>query len=342
MKKIFRYKFLFVAALAASFASCSDDDDATLSTRLEKPVVTATVSSTTVNEGDVITVTLTSDKAINNSMEFKLDVLNTSTGGFRDLATEDGTETEVGTGFGQLGFYFTMPAYTTTYSFTFVAPVDLEAEGAETFNFRLYPDGNSNGNIAETSEFFTVTVNNTVIDDFWARLDWSQTSADTYGTLHGGTYDVTASEQDGEFCEFDFDMEIYDAGLNLVASSYTECPELAVLPADAPDGDYIIAPSFYTNEGPGAPEGGEILFKAFVDMGRPGAFKATINMDGEWTYTAGGLADGNDAAIIPVAIVTKAGTTYTATTMDGELLGTGRMANLVQQLAAKRKAHLKN
>lgn len=341
MKKIFNYKFLFVAALVASFASCSDDDDATLGTRLDKPVITAAVSSTTVNEGDVVTVTLTSSKAINNPMEFKLDVLSTSTGSFRDLSSEEGTEIEVGTGFGQLGYSFTMPAYTTTYTFTFTAPVDLEAEGAETFNFRFYADGNSNGNVAEASEFFTVTVNNTVSDDFWARLDWSETTADTFGTLHGGTYEDEDGEQ-SEFCGFDFDMEIYDAGLNLVASSYTDCPELAVLTADAPDGDYIVAPSFYTNEGPTAPASGEISFNAFVEIGRPGAFKATIDMDGEWSYTAGGLADGNDAAIIPVAIVTKAGTTYTATTMDGELLGTGRMASLVQKLAAKRKAHLKN
>lgn len=339
MKKI--YRFLFAAALVSSFASCSDDDDTTLSTRVEKPVVTVAVSSTTVNEGDAITITLTSSKAINTSMEFKLDVLNTSTGSFRDLTSEDAIETNVDNGFGQLGYYVTMPAYTTTYSFTITPEVDLEVEGSETFNFRFYGDGNSNGMVTEASEFFTVTVNNTVSNDFVAKLDWSSTTTDAYGTLVPGTY-ADAEGEEHEFCDFDFDMEIYDAGLNIVSSSYTDCPEVAVLPADAPDGDYIVVPSFYTNEGPTAPEGGDMLFKADVTIGKPGAFKSVINMDGEWSYAAGGLADGNDAAIIPVAIVTKTGTTYTATTMDGELLGTGRMASLVQKLAAKRKAHLKN
>ncbi|RZJ73560.1 hypothetical protein [Flavobacterium sp.] len=339
MRKIFGYKFLFAAALVASLASCSDDDDKTLSTRVEKPVITTGLSATTVSEGDTITVTLTSDKAISDPMEFKFEVLAGSTGGFRDLSSAEGIEIEVGAGFGALGYQIVMPAYTTSYTFTIVPIVDLEAEGAETFNIRFYGDGNAKGKVAEGSEFFTLTVNNTVTDDFIANFDWSQTNADYYGTLVAGEY---AGDDDAThaYCDFDFDLELYTwPGLDYQAVSYTDCPESLTLLGTDPDGEYLLVPSFYTADGPTPPKSGEINFKAFVEMGRPGAFKTVYNLDNVWSYTVGGIEEGNPDGAIPIVLIEKVGTTYTVRDFNtNEVLGSGRGASLKQQIIAKIKA----
>lgn len=344
MRKIFGYKFLFAAALLASLASCSDDDDKTLSTRVVKPVITTALSATTVSEGEDITITLTADKAISHPMEFKFEVLPGSTGGFRDLSSAEGTETTVTAGFGVLGFQVTMPAYTTSYTFTITPTVDLEVEGAETFNIRFYGDGNSNGIVAEGSEFFSFTVNNTVSDDFIANFDWSETAADYFGTLNPGTY-VGEDGEDHEFCDFDFDLELYTyPALDYFATSYTDCPESVTIAGDDPDGQYLLVPSFYTIAGAEVPQSGEIDFKAFVEMGRPGAFKTVYNLDGVWSYTEGGVEEGFANGQYPIVFIEKAGTTYTVRDFaTDEVLGTGRgIADLKQRLAAKIRARKAN
>lgn len=353
MKKIFRYKFLLAAAAFGALYSCSDDDDATASTRLVKPVVTVALSSTSVSEGEAITVTLTADKPINDDMEFKLDLLSSSTGSFRDF-TSSGEESTITTGAGTIGYIVRIPAYTTSYTFTITPQMDMLPEGAETLDFRFYGELNSKGIVASSSEFFTVQVANGVSNDFTAVLDWSRNSFDAFGSPVEGEY----LDDDGDphlYCDFDFDLEIYDAGFNLIDDNgdggtddadatidWNGCPATATIPADLPDGDYYIVPSFYTNATGAAPAGGDMTFQITLNMGKPGVFAHTEDLTGAWTYAVGGYEEGNPDAYLPIAIVTKVGTTYTlADANDPTIIwGTGRMADIkkaFKQKAAKLK-----
>ncbi len=342
MKKLLGYKFFVAALLAAGFASCdnyNEDEDDTFNTRADKPVVTVSATDFTVTEGEDVTITLTADKALTVPMEFKLELLPSSTGGFRDFVAS-GEETSITTGAGIIGYLVTMPAYTTSYTFTISPELDLEAEGTEVFNFRLYSASNSTGLIAEGNENITVTVNNGTSNDFIASVRWGGDYADDFGTLHAGTY-LGVDGNEHEYCDFDFDMEVYDASFNIFEVDYDNCPATVVIPADAPDGDYIIVPSFWdrATAAGSVPQSGNIIYPVFVDMGKPGVFSHTVDLTGTFTYVAGGANNGNPDAYVPVAIVTKVGTTYTLKDYNDPsiILGQGRAAFMNMLLNKKAK-----
>lgn len=353
MKKVFKYKFLLAAVAFGALYSCNNEDDVTENARLVKPIVTVAVSSTTVSEGEDITVTLTSDKPINDDMEFKLELLPTSTGTFRDYVSS-GEETTITTGAGTIGHIVRLPAYTTSYTFTITPEVDLNAEGAETLDFRFYSELNSKGIVAEGSENFSVTVNNTILDDFWAVLDWSRNGFDTFGSPVDGVF-IGDDGDEHLYCDFDFDLEIYDAGFNLIDDNedggtddadstidWNGCPAFAVIPSTLPDGDYYIVPSFFTNSTGAVPAGGNMIFEISLNMGRPGVFSHNEDLTGAWNYVDGGYEEGNPNAYLPVAVVTKVGNTYTvADANDPSIVwGTGRMADLKKAFKQKMKVKL--
>ncbi|HEU0136970.1 MAG TPA: hypothetical protein VFQ50_06735 [Flavobacterium sp.] len=333
MKKLFRYKFIFAAALMGIFASCNDDEDVTKNTRLVKPVVTLDQTNFTVTEGESITITMTSDKPLNDEMNFKLELIG-GDGTFREFTTS-GSETDISVGAGIIGYIVTMPAYATTHTFTITPSVDLDAETTETFQIAFTSAVNAKGAVAPGSDMITLTVANAVSNDFVIRMEWQNYTADAFGTLHADTY-TGADGDEHEFCPFDFDLELYDADFNLVDASYTGCPEEITIPADAPDGDYVVVPSFWTNAG-SEPEGGQLVYPVMVTLSKPGIFKHTVDMTGQFTYVAGGAEEGNPNAYVPIAIVTKAGTMYTVTDYTtGEVLAQGRMATLMNMLRSKR------
>ncbi len=344
MKKCFLNKCV-LAFLAAGllFTSCdnyNEDDDVTLNTRADKPIVTVSENNFTVAEGEDVTITLTADKALSVPMEFKLELLPGSTADFREFQSS-GSETTITTGAGIIGYLITMPAYTTSYTFTISPDIDLDAEGSEVLNFRLYGASNSTGIIAEGDENITVNVGNTVSNDFWAVVRWGDEYADDFGTLHGGTYTGVDGEQH-ELCDFDFDLEVYDSSFNIFDTDYNNCPAKVIIPADAPDGDYIIVPSFWDRaiSAGAVPQSGNIVYPVFVDMGKPGAFSHTVDLTGSFTYVAGGANNGNPDAYIPVAIVTKVGTTYTLKDYNDPtiILGQGRAAFMNMLLNKKAKS----
>ena len=333
MKKI-KYSLGFAVAILGLLSSCTElesGDDI----RLDKPVITVDQTSFSVTEGDTVTINLTADKAITQDMQLKLELLSSSTASFRDYTVvENGEatdETNPDMGTGPIGHVLTFPAYTTSYTFKIVPVLDLHTEGTETFNFRLYGDSNSTGTVEESSENITLNVANGTSDDFIVEMERNGNHDTWFGNIEPTTY-VGADEQDYEYCDFDFDIEIYDAGFTPQFVDYNNCPAITGIPADAPDGDYIIVPSFWDNvSSAGAvPASGEIEFPVKVTMGKPGVFEHTTDLSGTFTYTAGGANNGNADAYVPIATVTKTGTTYVLRDYNDPdiILGQGRMAQI--------------
>ncbi|RZJ34350.1 MAG: hypothetical protein EOO51_10115 [Flavobacterium sp.] len=307
--------------------------------RLDKPNVTVSQTEFSVTEGDTIEITLTADKAISQTMQFKLELLAGSTGSFRDYTVlendvvTDETNPDIGTG--TIGHVINMPAYTTSYTFKIVPELDIHPEGTEVFNFRLYGDSNSTGIVEPSSENITVNVANGTSDDFVVEMQWNGNHTTWFGNIEPTTY-TGVDDQEHEYCDFDFDMEIYDAGFTPQFVDYNNCPAVTGIPADAPDGEYIIVPSFWDNaSSAGAvPASGEIVYPVIVTMGKPGVFEHTTDLTGTFTYTAGGANNGNADAYVPIATVTKTGTTYVLRDYNNPdvILGQGRMAQIKNML----------
>lgn len=324
------FKFLLAAAAFGFLTSCSEDDNATTGARVEKPIVSADATNFTVTEGETVTVNLTTNTPYFRPMAFKLELVG-GTGAFRDFECS-GTETVLDDGWGVIGHKLSFPAFAEEASFDITPVLDFLPEGTETLVFRLYPMGNSNGLVDEASETITVTVNNGTSDDVVTVVDWSENSYNAHGNLVEGTY-VDADGDEHAFCDYDFDLEIYDAAFDYHATSYSSCPEQAsVLGTDA-DGLYYIVPSFWTVAGPIEPAE-PIGFNVKVTIAKPGVWvnESVITL---WNTTDGGAVEGNPDAYQIAGILTKAGTSYVLEDMDGNVLASGRQQALQNRIPRK-------
>lgn len=327
MKKIKLYN-LALFALFAAFTSCSEDDDATQE-RGVKPVITAGIVDFNISEGESATINLTSDMAYNQQMDLKLELVG-GTGSFRDYMTS-GDETIIDDGYGIIGHKITFPAYSTSASFDITPLLDLEIEGTETFEFRLYGMGNSNGIVSKESEMITLTVSNATSDDVEIYVDWSQSYYDDFGSLHPGEY-LGDDDSMHEFCDFDFDLEVYDGAFGYFDTSYGGCPEHVTIDASAPDDTYYIVPSLWelTGTTPAEP----LVFDVKVTVAKPGVWKDEIHML-NWNSTDGGAQEGNPDAYVLSHVLVKTGTTYELYNADNDLVASGRGANIMNNIPRK-------
>lgn len=342
MKNIFNYKFFAVALSLGLLSSCNEDE--TSYENSVKSIVSTTQTSLTVAEGESASVTLNMDKPFKEKSDLKIELVG-GTGSQEDFTT-DGVETTTGDGWGLIGYKLAVPAYATSYTFNINAILDFLPEGTETLKLKLTSAGNGNALVAPSSEFILVTITPTVSTDFVARFDWSGSYKDPHGTTLPGEY-IGTDNNKHELCGYDFDLEIYDAGFNLVADSYSDCPEeITLSAADTPDGDYIIVPSFYTRvigtlNSPAEialrPKSGELIYPAFLTMSKPGAFVHTVDMTGLFKYSSGGIVQNNPDAAIPVAVVTKTGNNYVLTDYNTmEVLAQGRMQSFLNAIRNKK------
>jgi hypothetical protein len=335
MKNIFNYKFVAVVFSLGLLSSCNDED--TSYTKSVKSVVTTQQTSLTIAEGASAPVTLTLDKPYKEKCQLKIEIVG-GTGSNDDFDT-DGDQTITDDGWGLLGYKLEIPAYATSYTFNINAILDLLPEGTETLKLKLSSAGNGNALVDASSEFINVTITPTVSSDFYANFDWSGSYKDAHGTPVAGDYKGVDDKQH-EYCDFDFDLEIYDAGFNLVDASYSSCPEELTLDgATTPDGDYIIVPSFWTRvvAATAVPKSGEIIYPAVLTMSKPGAFVHTVDMTGTFKYSVGGAVQNNPDAYVPVAVVTKTGNTYVLTDFNtAEVLAQGRMQAFINAIKSKK------
>ncbi|BCY28429.1 hypothetical protein [Flavobacterium okayamense] len=296
MKKIKLLNFAFFALLGA-LVSCNDDEDATTQ-RTVKPVITAGIVDFTLTEGETVTINLTTDKAYQEDMDMKLELVG-GTGSFRDYVSS-GDETIIDDGYGVIGHKITFPAYTTSMSFDISALIDLYAEGTEVFEFRLYSMGNSNGVVSPASEMITLTVNDFVSDNVGIQLEWGQTTADAFGTLHDGEY-LGVDDEMHPFTDWDFDFWIENSSGAVVdgfAAATGNHPEMSMLSASAPDDDYYVYVDLWS--------AGEDPVERFDHD-----LKINIGKYGTWFTTVNIPTSSDDVFSDYVIGITKSGTTYT-------------------------------
>lgn len=338
MRKI-NFKYIVAVAALGFFASCEPDNDTT-NARVVKPVVTAAVTSFTIAEGQTATVNLTVDTPYFRTMDFKLELVG-GTGSFRDYESS-GTETVTDDGWGVIGHKISVPAYAATASFDITPLVDYLPEGAETLIFRLYPMGNSNGLVAATSETITVNVSNTVLTDLKAELKW----ATTYNA-HGNLDDIMYAGVDGtshSLEAYDFDLLVFGAANIFTGASSSE-PEYVTIAGTRPNGDYELWVDLWDKPrrlaggaaaGTGYAPTSLISLKPVLTVSKPGVWVKEIDLSNIWTSNSPYSAPTNDVSI-PVAYVTKAGTTYTLYDVDNVQLATGRSGSKVKPTVIRNK-----
>lgn len=341
MKNIFNYKIMSLSFAFLALTSCNDDEASF--EKSVKSIATISQTSVTMTEGQTVPLTVTLDRANNERSDLKIEVLSGS-GTFRDFTVSYGTnapsdiETTTDDGYGIIGYKLAVPAYSTTFTFDLNAVLDLNVEQSETLVLKLSSVGNANSVIAEGSELINVTINNGTANDLVTSLDWSKPFADAHGTIRETQY-VGADNLNHGYCPFDFDMEVYDENFDLFDVDYDNCPAEVLIPANAPNGDYIVVPQFYTRAivAGSVPKTNEIIFPAVLTVAKPGVFNYTKDMTGSFRYSTGGINDGNSAAFIPTVVVTKTGTNYVVSDFNtGDVLAQGKINNFIKSLQAKK------
>lgn len=324
-----------------ALTSCNDDEASF--TNSVKSVATISQTNVTMTEGQTVPLTITLNRANNVSSELKIEVVS-GTGTFRDFTVSYGAktpldlETYTDDGYGYIGYKLAVPAYATTFTFDLNAVLDFEVESTETLVLKLSTAGNGNALVAANSELITVTVNPGTSNNFVARMEWDNARPNLHGNLDEQTY-IGADDKPHSFCGFDFDLEIYDENFNPVIVDYDNCPAETILPANAPNGVYIIVPSFWsrTVSAGSVPKSLEIIYPVKMTMAKPGVFVNRRDMTGLFKYSLGGAAQNNPNAYIPIAVVTKTGTTYVLTDyVTGSVLAQGKMNNFVKALKNKK------
>jgi hypothetical protein len=338
MRKI-NFKNIVAFAALGFFASC-EPDNATTDARGVKPVVTAAITSYTIAEGQTATVNLTVDTPYFRTMDYKLELVG-GTGSYRDYSTS-GTETDVNDGMGIIGHKFSVPAYASTFSINITPLVDYLPEGTETLIFRLYPMGNSNGLVAENSETITVNVSNTVLTEVQMELKW----ATTYNA-HGNMEDILYAGVDGtshSLDAYDFDILVFGPQSIFAGATGAE-PEYSSIASTRPNGDYEIWIDLWDKPrrlaggaaaGTGYAPTSLISLKPVLTVSKPGVWVKEIDLSNIWNSNSPYSAPSSDVSI-PVAYVTKAGTTYTLFDVDNVQLATGRSGSHVRPIIFRNK-----
>lgn len=324
-----KYKnFIAAFALLGILSSCEKEDDITADGTI-KPVVSVDATSFSVTEGDVITVTLTTNTPYKTKMDFKLEKVSGSATRTADYSTS-GSETVVDDGWGLIGDKITLPAYATSTTFQINTNFDVYNEGTETVVFALQNAGNGVGLVSEASQKITVTIANKTSNDFYTELDFSASSANAHGNIAGGEFlDNAATPVAHAWCDIDLDLEVYDSGFNIVDVSYTACPEAITLPSTLPDDTYYIVPSFYSMNGIGTATA--IAIPAILTSGKMGVFSETLDMTGVWNTKL----TSPDYQVVRELV--KVGNTWTLKDYNtGDVIASGRVRSLIDVIKARK------
>lgn len=335
-----KYKnFIAAFALLGILSSCDKEDDITADGTI-KPVVTADATTFNVTEGDVITVTLTTNTPYKTKMDFKLQQIGGTATRLDDYTTS-GSETVVDDGWGAIGDKITLPAYATSTTFQINTNFDVYSESAETIEFLLIGAGNGVGLVNEASQKITVTIANKASNDYYVKLDFTGSYLNTHGNVETKTFKgrkpSDIADQDYHFCDLDLDLEVYDSGFNVVADSYSSCPEELTLSSSLPDGTYYIVPSLWSFNTIASVGTVGVKIPAILTSGKMGVFSETFDMSTVW----------NTKTATPdyqlVRELEKVGNTWTLKDANtGDVIASGRAASLLDVIKARRANGVRN
>lgn len=334
MKKLKINLFALSLVSVLSLVSC-DKEDQSYTNTTNLPVGTIVADKTTISESDddatlalenVATYTFTVDKAYKTPLKYKVEVMSESTASAADFETD---LPESGIDNGSEGFLITIPAFETSTSFTISGILDNAADLNEVLKLKITPAVNLNGLVDVNSQVITLNIGNSTSDNLDITFDW------------GVDKEYTGLDEDTHsYSDFDFDLEIVDAGANVVAASYSSAPEAIEVPSGvAPDGTYTIVASFW-DASTGAEPMLPINFTPTVVVTKKGVFERTFDLSGVWNTATGGSEQGNPNAYLDVAYFVKTGSVYQLYDMDDNLLVTGKsgaIKNAIKNISKARK-----
>lgn len=324
MKKISNYKYYILSLLVLSIVCTGCNEEENLGKK-EKPELTANGdTSITVSEGTDAVLRFKLSKAINKPVQYRLVMLEESSATDQDdyvipgCRSNDPDCVAIEENGGPVGYIFEIPAYTTEYSVNVATLFDDFGEADEHLKLKVISNRTLLGTVNDL--FFDITIQNSVSDDLSIRLNWN------------GTF--TSGENQIDNCDLDLDLELYDASLNIIDDSYSNCPESIVInTATTPNGTYYLAASLWDTFG--YAENINIPAKiTFLKQGT--AFNNTLDISSYFPMQAGGLANGNSDAVVVYTIV-KNGTTYTITDVNNTAVFQGKYNNLIKKIISKKK-----
>lgn len=316
MKKTYKRIALLLAFSLTSLAYFSCNEDDTVFGKKDKPVLSIVNKTYSVTEGQPLELEFTLDKAINDPIEYKLVIMPNGTAEDQlDYYIQDGCLSNdpncvaIEENGGPVGYVFEVPPYTTNYTLTIETIADYLPEGAENFKVYVLSRRNLKGLVAADTEM-DLTINNLTSTEILTRLDWS------------GTYLGTDGEQH-DFCDIDLDLELYDAGGNIVESSYSSCPE-EILTSTLPNGNYDIYASFWSLAGATPAPNQDIAFTTTI--AKQGVWTRDLSFTGILNTSMVSGEDGNSDAYVYVGTINRNGNVYTFTDSNGVQLEQGRHA----------------
>ncbi len=304
---------LMLAGILAT--SCEDDYDFA-DTSNQKAKVTAGQTNYSGSEGDTIYMEFQVENPATNPMDFKFEVKEGTTVSSEDFSVGDG---HLVPDYGDpANFMYTADGFVESFK----VPVYLyrnlsENEGTQTIELNMSATGSRLALTKDGGIDLTIVVEDEVTDEFVIRLAWDAEYTDEDGDTHS-------------FCDFDLDLELLNANNNVIATSYSSCPEeINIFPGDLPDGTYQIQTSFYYNGGSALPVDYESI-PASLTIAKRGVFANTIDLSGVWTDFEGGLDPDGDGTIDDIsaylipATFEISGNTYTVMNANGDVIGQGR------------------
>lgn len=330
MKRIFKLTYVVAASLLVALSSCSEDDPTT--GRTGKSVVTATQTTYTIKEGQKLGIELNVDTPLSQTMEFKLQVLSTSTATMDDDYAVDADHTDITWG-AEPGYKIVFPAYASSHTIDLSTVIDFPlVEDTETVTFKLTSAGNGNGLVKAGSDIITVNIENEtrspILDltfNFDTNFDYMGTPLST--CMIGYDVDIIVYDENGN------DLGVFDGQTGA-------CPEMVSLDMrNYPDGTYVFKGFLYDDSG----LSGAGITPAFdipinVDYDRPASsLSGTFNQNAA-NYLTSDSVPGDEVYIMTVVIDNGNYTIMDNTTV----VATGKVANGFGHSKMPRKAKKAN
>lgn len=298
------FYFLFIAVLAAGFASCENDfDGVDTSTITNTPLTLASVDpGATFGETErTVTVNFMFDEnqIVDTDVRISIDPAATTATAGEDFIF---SETIV-----------SIPAYVREGSFTYTILSDFEAEGNETIGFIIEGVQDPFGATNELAYNATIrdSIYNTLVMTFDFDIDF---------TFDGSPFHTC------QFMDMDFyllDTDGNDLGDYQAATG--ACPETFVFDPSYEDGTYVFGSNLWDQGQLDSLDIGTDYITT-VTATKGGVFTETFTAPGVWTTTDLDQANDGNAEFRGVATVVKSGNTYTVSLPDGTEIVSGLVA----------------
>ncbi len=178
---------------AASLFTVSCQEDESLIRANDRPIATLAANTISADEGNCAKFTINLSKAIQDAVEFRIEVIGGTAeeGVDFDMDNFDGTSIFEG----EFGYIGTIAPYQTSQEFSINTILDADVEGIETIDFKLTSILAAEGYINDL--VFTVNLSDFVPTTLDVLLDF-----DGSITVDGNAYDK---------CNLDFDIFISDS-----------------------------------------------------------------------------------------------------------------------------------